>query len=119
MTAKGRNPTGPMNPAMLSWEAFDAAESAFPDGNISAHAVAALSRIKTTVVDRGGHFFLGVGFLKPHLPQVRARARADSGQSTLSLTRLRSLEWPPLTTVVSYARACSCVRACAVVLVTI
>jgi hypothetical protein len=50
-----------MNPDLLSWKAVDAPDAAFPDGNISAHAVAALTRIKTQVVNRGGKFFLGVG----------------------------------------------------------
>ena len=47
-----------MNRADQSWLAVDAADEAFPDGNISAHAVAALNRISADVVARGrsAHF---------------------------------------------------------------
>jgi hypothetical protein len=31
-TSKGRNPSGPMNPELLSWVAFDAPDDEFPDG---------------------------------------------------------------------------------------
>ena len=49
---------GTMNRADQSWLAVDAADEAFPDGNISAHAVAALNRISADVVARGrsAHF---------------------------------------------------------------
>ena len=63
-------PAGPMNPQDLSWVTFDADDEAFPDGNISLHAVRALHRIKRDIVNQGENFFLGVGFLKPHLPHV-------------------------------------------------
>lgn len=67
-TAEGRNPTGPFNPDLLSWVAYDAPDNEFPDGNISMHATMALRRIRANISSQP--FFLGVGFLKPHLPQV-------------------------------------------------
>eukprot|EP01043_Picozoa_sp_COSAG02_P041095 COSAG02_NODE_3380_length_6838_cov_9.133699_10_plen_453_part_00 len=93
-TAKGRNPTGSMNPSMLSWEAVDAPDDEFPDGNISAHANAALTRIKSTVVDQGRNFFLAVGFLKPHLPQVFPRKYLDL-YAGVPMPRIASNPFPP------------------------
>lgn len=92
--AKGRNPTGPMNPSMLSWEAVDAPDEEFPDGNISAHANAALTRMKSTVVDEGRNFFLAVGFLKPHLPQVFPRKYLDL-YAGVPMPRVASNPFPP------------------------
>ena len=93
-TAKGRNPTGPMNPSILSWEAVEAPDVEFPDGNISAHANAALTRMKSTVVDQGRNFFLAVGFLKPHLPQVFPRKYLDL-YAGIAMPRVASNPFPP------------------------
>jgi iduronate 2-sulfatase len=71
---------GTMNRADQSWLAVDAADEAFPDGNISAHAVAALHRISADRIanrSRYSSFFVGAGFLKPHLPQVFPKRYLD------------------------------------------
>jgi iduronate 2-sulfatase len=93
-TARGRNPTGNFNPAMESWVAVDADDDALPDGNITTHAVAALARIKRDVVDAGGRFMLGVGFLKPHLPQVFPKKYLDM-YTGLKLPTLAANPFPP------------------------
>ena len=45
-----------------AWECADVADNAYPDGQITEHALAALRAVK----DRP--FFLAVGFYRPHLP---------------------------------------------------
>jgi len=46
------------------FEASNEPDDVYPDGQIAAKAIGTLQRLKTT----GKPFFLGVGFLKPHLP---------------------------------------------------
>ncbi len=47
-----------------AWEGADAGDSEYPDGRTADAAIATLRELKR------GPFFLGVGFLKPHLPFV-------------------------------------------------
>lgn len=58
------------------------------------HAAAALARIKTDVVDAGGSFFLGVGFLKPHLPQVFPKKYLDL-YANVTAPEVASNPFPP------------------------
>lgn len=57
--------TGPV------FEAADAPDSAYPDGRTTEAALQALRELKD------GPFFLGVGFLKPHLPFVAPKKYFD------------------------------------------
>lgn len=54
-----------------AWEAADAPDNAYPDGRTTDDALAALRQLK------GRPFFLGVGFLKPHLPFVAPKKYFD------------------------------------------
>lgn len=54
-----------------AWEAPDVPDNALSDGRICDHAVEALQRLQ------GRPFFLGVGFLKPHLPFIAPKRYYD------------------------------------------
>ena len=54
-----------------SWEASEMGDDQLPDGRTAAQAVAALKELK------GKPFFLGVGFVKPHLPFVAPKRYFD------------------------------------------
>lgn len=56
-----------------AYEAADVPDDTFVDGKVAAKAVAALRDAK----GRGGPFFLGVGFARPHLPFVAPRKYWD------------------------------------------
>lgn len=91
-----RCPNGKLNPEMFSWKAVDAPEIEFPDGNISHHAIKALRRFAAPggVLARGQNFFLGVGFLKPHLPQVFPKKYLDL-YANASFPHVASNPYPP------------------------
>lgn len=64
-----------------AWEAADLPDTAYADGQTADVAVAALRELK------GTPFFLGVGFLKPHLPFVAPKKYFDLyDPATLPLT---------------------------------
>ena len=54
-----------------AWEAADVPDGEYLDGRIASGAIAALRELK------GKPFFLGVGFLKPHLPFVAPKKYFD------------------------------------------
>jgi iduronate 2-sulfatase len=56
-----------------AWSAQQVEDDALPDGKTAATAVRALGELKAT----GKPFFLGVGFLKPHLPFVAPKKYFD------------------------------------------
>lgn len=55
-----------------AWEGADAADSEYPDGRVADAAVTTLRELKG-----GKPFFLGVGFIKPHLPFVAPKKYFD------------------------------------------
>ena len=64
-----------------AWEAADAPDNAYLDGRNADAAIRALRELK------GKPFFLGVGFLKPHLPFVAPKKYFDLyDPATLPLT---------------------------------
>ncbi|MGE4489592.1 MAG: sulfatase-like hydrolase/transferase, partial [Kiritimatiellales bacterium] len=56
LRSEGKNPRGP------AYEAADQPDNAYPDGKTADKAIETLRRVKDQ------SFFLGVGFIKPHLP---------------------------------------------------
>lgn len=66
--AEGRDPERKRGP---SWEAFDAPDEDYPDGQTATRAIEALRNLK------GRPFFLAVGFSKPHLPFVAPKKYFD------------------------------------------
>jgi arylsulfatase A-like enzyme len=62
---------GDQQRAIPSWDSPDVADGDLPDGQAAAAAVAALGEL------RGQRFFLGVGFLRPHLPFVAPKRYFD------------------------------------------
>ena len=103
----GKNPTGRLNPNMLSFAAVDAPEEDFPDGNISTHAVAALRRFAAPggLLSEGRHFFLAVGFLKPHLPHVFPRQYLELYNGVKPPTLAREQAVPVGSPSVAWAQA--------------
>ena len=64
-----------------AWEGADAPDSAYPDGRTADAAITTLRELK------GQPFFLGVGFIKPHLPFVAPKKYFDLYDSAkLTLT---------------------------------
>lgn len=64
-----------------AWEGADAGDSEYPDGCTADAAIATLRELKS------GPFFLGVGFVKPHLPFVAPKKYFDLyDPSKLTLT---------------------------------
>ncbi|MHC4444947.1 MAG: sulfatase [Planctomycetota bacterium] len=55
----------------MPWEIFDGPEDELPDAEIAGRAIEVLNEVK------GKPFFLGVGFLRPHLPFVAPRKYWD------------------------------------------
>lgn len=55
-----------------AWEGADAPDNAYPDGRTADGAIATLRELKG-----GKPFFLGVGFIKPHLPFVAPKKYFD------------------------------------------
>lgn len=51
-------------PRGAAWEAAEVEDDAYPDGQLARETVGRLRSAK----ERGGPFFIAVGFLKPHLP---------------------------------------------------
>ena len=57
----------------MAYEAFDAADEAYPDHETASKAIAYLEQF----ADQDEPFFLAVGFLKPHLPFCAPQAYWD------------------------------------------
>ena len=72
---------------MPSWESRDVADQSLPDGQIADAAIAALNPL------RNQRFFIGAGFLKPHLPFVAPKKYYDLYPADkIDLTE--NTEWP-------------------------
>ncbi len=77
-------------PKGAAYEAADVDDNTYPDGALADEAVARLQAAK----ERGGPFFIGVGFVKPHLPFVAPKKYWD--RYSRDEFALASLQTPPV-----------------------